>query len=152
MTDPVTIRVEIPVRPMGYRKMKVAMRDRGGRPLKRPRLYMEKEYKVYQQIIKNEVEVDIRDALNFLDGHARRAFYFNWQIPKARFLFRVKDQKKWGTERQCKPDIDNLEKPILDALTGVLWSDDCKSTGIPNRRRMYAKDDGVILWIEGRMK
>ncbi|KKL18643.1 hypothetical protein LCGC14_2473480 [marine sediment metagenome] len=52
---------------------------------------------------------------------------FVFEIPKSRKELKV------GMPHLQKYDIDNCEKSILDACTGILWKDDCvvwRSKGI----------------------
>lgn len=49
-----------------------------------------------------------------------------------------------------KPDLDNMEKAIKDALTQIhMWQDDCQVIGV-TKRKHYAQDNaecGVIITI-----
>lgn len=42
------------------------------------------------------------------------------------FTLREYKTKFWLQYPTAKPDLDNLEKAAMDALTGVLWVDDCQ--------------------------
>jgi Holliday junction resolvase RusA-like endonuclease len=59
-------------------------------------------------------------------GAVRCDVTFFMPIPKS---MRVRDRARAEAEdlpHTCKPDKDNLEKAVLDALRGVLWADDCQ--------------------------
>jgi len=49
-----------------------------------------------------------------------------------------------------RPDIDKLARAVLDALTGVLYVDDCQVTRHPDVRKRYGPEDGVRIraWID----
>ena len=46
-----------------------------------------------------------------------------------------------------KPDGDNIEKIILDALTGVAYEDDKQVVRCDGWNKMYSKDPGVLFTI-----
>jgi len=46
-----------------------------------------------------------------------------------------------------KPDIDNVEKAIFDALNGVVWRDDVQVVRVTKSKR-YAETPGVRVWID----
>jgi Holliday junction resolvase RusA-like endonuclease len=52
----------------------------------------------------------------------------------------------------CKPDRDNCEKAVLDALKGILFVDDCQVYQGEVRKFYHAKDDGprvdIAVWWE----
>ena len=47
-----------------------------------------------------------------------------------------------------KPDGDNIEKIILDALTGVAYEDDKQVVCCMGWSKRYSKDPGVLVTIE----
>ena len=50
-----------------------------------------------------------------------------------------------------KPDIDKLERAVLDALTHVLWTDDSQVTHVFKRKRVaeIGESPGVHVWVKG---
>ena len=59
-------------------------------------------------------------------------------LPRPKRLCRKKDPD--GAVRQIvKPDLDNLEKAVLDALTGTFYLDDCQ-----------VQDGHYIKWYHGK--
>jgi crossover junction endodeoxyribonuclease RusA len=48
-----------------------------------------------------------------------------------------------------KPDIDKMERAILDALTHVLWTDDAQVTHVFKRKRVaeVGESPGVWVWV-----
>jgi crossover junction endodeoxyribonuclease RusA len=48
-----------------------------------------------------------------------------------------------------KPDIDKMERGILDALTHVLWADDAQVTHVFKFKRVAALEEspGVHVWV-----
>jgi crossover junction endodeoxyribonuclease RusA len=49
-----------------------------------------------------------------------------------------------------KPDIDKLERAVLDALTHVIWTDDAQVTIVLKRKRVaeLGESPGVHVWVE----
>lgn len=47
-----------------------------------------------------------------------------------------------------KPDIDNVEKAIFDALNGVVWRDDVQVVRV-SKAKSYAATPGVRVSVEG---
>ena len=50
------------------------------------------------------------------------------------------------TQHTVKPDIDKLERAILDALTGVLWVDDSQVVAVTKHKR-YGIDAGATITV-----
>ena len=50
-----------------------------------------------------------------------------------------------------KPDIDKLERAVLDALTHVIWADDAQVTRVLKCKRVaeIGESPGVHVWVEG---
>jgi Holliday junction resolvase RusA-like endonuclease len=61
-----------------------------------------------------------------------------------------------ATGLQCKiiphtvrPDKDNLEKVVMDALTGIqIWKDDCQVYGGNTEKYWTPGKSGAQIWIE----
>jgi Holliday junction resolvase RusA-like endonuclease len=48
-----------------------------------------------------------------------------------------------------KPDKDNLEKAVMDALTGIqIWNDDCQVYGGKTEKYWTPGKSGAQIWIE----
>ena len=58
----------------------------------------------------------------------------------------IKDRIASGSviPKQTRPDIDNLCKGLLDALSGVMWEDDAIITSLTARKVWAAKDEIVV--------
>ena len=52
-----------------------------------------------------------------------------------------------GTFRDKKPDLDNIEKLVNDALNGVVWLDD-KQVVSQTSRKIYGTDDYLAVIVE----
>jgi Holliday junction resolvase RusA-like endonuclease len=48
-----------------------------------------------------------------------------------------------------RPDKDNLEKAVMDALTGIqIWNDDCQVYGGNTEKYWTPGKSGARIWIE----
>jgi len=47
-----------------------------------------------------------------------------------------------------KPDLDNVVKMVMDALTKVAWKDDAQVISI-SASKVYAESEGLIVTVEG---
>lgn len=72
-----------------------------------------------------------------------------------RFVFPRPKSMVWKTKEMTsirhtkKPDRDNLEKAVLDALTGIFWVDDCQVCAGPVEKWIAGGDEveGVFVSI-----
>jgi len=65
-------------------------------------------------------------------------------------LYRPKSTPKSKTPPATKaPDIDKLARACLDALTHVVYRDDCQVTGLAATKRIAKPDEepGVHIWV-----
>jgi len=74
----------------------------------------------------------------------------DFMLPRPKRLMRRKDPDgvMWAT---CKPDVDNLSKAVLDALTtDGWWRDDAQVVESTTRKVYHAKDGtpGALVCIE----
>ena len=50
--------------------------------------------------------------------------------------------------KPTKPDIDNLQKGVLDALKSLMFSDDSQIVALDNVKKLYGTQPRTELWIE----
>lgn len=67
---------------------------------------------------------------------------FFFEIPKS-WGKTKKEAAKWHTSR---PDADNLEKTVKDALNGILYDDDSQVCWV-QKRKQYAAFDGISIEV-----
>jgi len=58
--------------------------------------------------------------------------------------YRTPDHRRWGQSKNSRPDKDNLEKLVMDALQGTLWEDDAQVVGGPCWKIWHRCDQVVI--------
>ena len=52
-----------------------------------------------------------------------------------------------GKPHICRPDVDNIEKAILDALNGIAYKDDNQVYELYARKR-YGEEDRIVIVLE----
>ncbi len=63
-----------------------------------------------------------------------------------------KNARLWDWEpASTTPDLDNLEKFILDCGNGILWEDDCRITSLSSIKR-YSENPRTEIFISGKRK
>ena len=68
------------------------------------------------------------------------------RIPKSFSKKKAKLALDGDIRPQVKPDLDNVAKAFLDALTGVIWHDDTEVVDL-SISRIYAESDSVLAVI-----
>lgn len=76
------------------------------------------------------------------------SFLFCFKVPKSDSKS-IKEKKVLGhLTHTCKPDLDNLEKFLLDCMTGIFFSDDKKVVKLQSEKKW--SDKGYTeIHIEG---
>jgi Holliday junction resolvase RusA-like endonuclease len=74
------------------------------------------------------------------EGPIEIVIYFFFQIPKS-----AKNRKE-GEYHVFKPDIDNLEKFVMDAINGLFWNDDCQICKLRSKK-IWSQEDKTELLI-----
>ncbi|PJO37598.1 RusA family crossover junction endodeoxyribonuclease [Delftia acidovorans] len=82
-----------------------------------------------------------------LEGAMDVHLLINCQVP-ASWSRKKQQQALAGAIRPTtKPDIDNIEKAVYDAINGVVWKDDVQVVDVVKTKR-YAAAPGVIVTIK----
>ena len=74
--------------------------------------------------------------------HLDVTFYF--KIPKARTK---KLQKQINDYCHFRPDIDNLQKYVLDAGNGIIWLDDALISSV-YCRKLYGEEEKTVIKVK----
>ena len=117
-------------------------RPRAARIGKFVRVYDPPESKEWKDDIKAQaIAILNRDYPDWklVTGPIRLYAEFRLSRPKS-----ISEKKR--PEPIVKPDGDNLLKAVKDALTGILWHDDCQITK-GGFEKVYADPPGVKVWI-----
>lgn len=64
------------------------------------------------------------------------------------FAFDVKDKKKWGKYRPTKPDVDNIAKEFIDAMTKVGFFEDDANVADLRIIKTYAEKASILVKYE----
>lgn len=82
-----------------------------------------------------------------LFGAVRVSLEIRVQIP-ASWSARKQGRAAAGEEHPTtKPDIDNVEKAIFDAMNGIVWRDDVQVVEVA-KRKFYSHTPGVTVSVE----
>jgi len=94
-----------------------------------------------------------------LEGAICLTVLFILPRPKSKMWKSRPMPREWHTS---KPDLDNLEKALKDALKGVAWRDDAQVTAVVKSKVVAAADEvprtrvkievisqPMILWLDG---
>lgn len=66
------------------------------------------------------------------------ALYIRWNFP-------IKDKKKQNTWKESRPDLDNMEKIIIDRMTALgFWNDDSQIVSLCGEKVYVSPKDGGI--------
>ena len=120
------------------------------RPKQRPRFsmghtYTPKETQDYEKTIRNMVSAEMTEQ------------YKEWAFVQMRFYYAL-PQSAPKKKRQMveiaplmhtkRPDVDNLQKSVMDALNGVLWEDDAIVFAVVAQKH-YDTRDHIKITVEG---
>ena len=62
----------------------------------------------------------------------------------------IEELKAYAAYKTTKPDLDNLEKMLWDAMNGVVFADDSLICGKRNINKEYGRVPGINLRILGK--
>lgn len=80
-----------------------------------------------------------------LTGAIRMELVFTFKTPKS-WTKKKTAANLWRPHTQ-KPDLDNLEKAILDALNEIAFEDDCQVAEV-TKRKLWGNTDKITVRIE----
>ena len=128
--------------------------DREPEPAARPRFYnghayTPLKYRAYLKAVREQVAYYARaNGLHPLTGQIETQLTFYRRAPKS---MTKADQyaASYGALRPTtKPDIDNLQKAVLDACNGILWHDDAQIVrSVCEKRYIVGKDGHTDLEV-----
>ena len=84
--------------------------------------------------------LSLTHKMPILDGAVRLRVVFDMPIPKSWSKKRKNEAE--GCYHTSKPDSDNLQKALLDAMNGIVFEDDSQVADIRAVKR-YAKTGGI---------
>lgn len=90
---------------------------------------------------RREVAADARVALWELPASQRGLLTGALTVALLFVLPRPKDLPKRVVHHQKKPDLDKLQRAVLDALTGVVWVDDNQVADLVGRKRYVGEGE-----------
>lgn len=82
-----------------------------------------------------------------LDGAVRVTLHIACQIPASWSQKKQASAAAGGVMPTTKPDVDNVEKAIFDAMNGIVWKDDVQVVSVVKDKR-YGSAPGVSVRVE----
>jgi len=73
-------------------------------------------------------------------------FVFYFAIPKTTSTAKRKQMLRDEIHHMIKPDNDNLQKYLLDCMTGVIYEDDCQVVDI-HARKVYGDSPRTVICV-----
>lgn len=117
------------------------------------RVYTPKETLEYEQLIRDAYVASV-SGVKFT-GPVKVVLNFHFQRPKSHYVGgnRQRGTLKPGAplEHINVPDLDNLEKAVLDALNHVAWNDD-RQVSYKASKKSWGPRDSVAITIGGMVK
>ncbi len=124
------MRIYIPIKPKAAPRPRVTTNG----------TYNPKEYTRYKRGVATVARAKCKRPF---EGPVAMRIEFFFKVPKS-WPKKRKAEAKWHTN---KPDIDNLQKAIKDALNGIAYRDDSQVCQVMARKQ-YAQSDGMMIEIE----
>ena len=106
--------------------------------------YTPRETKIYEQ---KAAEEYIRAGGIMIDEPVWVTIISCFQIPKSASKKEQEAMRNYEIVPNSRPDIDNVEKAILDGLRGVAYHDDTQ-VALELSMRCYADDPGVEVTVQ----
>lgn len=134
--------ISIPVVPMAKQSFRYGINKKSGKIIR----YQPKDKVNYVGILKTYA-VDKRPN-RLLDGALRLSVVFYFPYLKSH----SKKFRESGIQyKVTKPDIDNLLKPVKDALTGIVYADDNQIVEYGLVRKVYSDSGRIDIIVEELM-
>lgn len=125
-------------------------RPRIGRVNGNARMFTPEKTVNYEGLVKYAAH-EAMNGNQLIDGPVGVTLWIGCQIPAS---WSLKKQKRAidGLEfPTTKPDIDNLEKAIFDAMNGVVWKDDVQVISVAKWKK-YSQTPGVKVAVTALAK
>lgn len=121
---------EVPGRPQGKARPRFA----------HGHVYTPQATHEYERLIAACARKELRKEEARKNGYRRTGqkvleVYAYFPIPKSWPKWRREQAERGEIAPTCKPDADNIEKVVADALNGIAYGDDCKVPDMVARKR-----------------
>jgi len=105
----------------------------------------------YKNILKTLVMAEMYQKER-IDGMVKVNILFRYKLPQsASKEDRDRVESGMAIRKATKPDVDNILKQLLDAMNGIVYTDDSQIVEI-KASKWYSKKDEVIITIEEARK
>lgn len=107
--------------------------------------YTNKRTKDAEKRIREEYWYQGGKLLKDYEGRVKVALVFNFPIRKS--WTKKKKTQLHGKGHIIRPDLDNLEKTVLDALNGIAWKDDSQVCDVVKMKK-WANEGSTEICIK----
>lgn len=107
--------------------------------------YTDPKTREYESIVAARARVAMGETLPLLSPLSV-SMCFRLPMPKATPKKRVASLLDGSVRPSKRPDLDNLNKSVMDALNGIVYRDDCQVVTL-NSTKVYAQTPGVDICI-----
>lgn len=116
------MKITIPIEPVSQLRPRAT--SRGGHT----RVYDPPKVKTYKDSVRTFLEDYSIKRFSDVELDVKAKFY----LPVQKSISKKERERRLSHKKRPdkKPDIDNLQKSLLDALNGIAWDDDAKITHI----------------------
>jgi Holliday junction resolvase RusA-like endonuclease len=113
------------------------------------RTYQPKKLSDYKEAIRQAVQEQLPDGFLCIKADTEihiKKLHYCYEFPKS--FSKLKRESVTPNYKVTKPDLqDNLNKPLFDALEGLVWERDQNVVSIQNMRKIYWPENLIKITI-----
>lgn len=143
MTSPGDILIVVPGHPVGKGRARSARLPNG-----RTIHYTPEKTRTWEGIARS-LAMDAVNGRAPLDCPVRLSLIITHAVPDSWPNWKRELALAGRIEPTVKPDADNVEKAVKDALNGVAWKDDCQVVS-GTKEKLYGEQPGVRILVSAR--
>lgn len=129
----------VPFTPMAWQRAGVTWTKQG------PKHFTQPETRAWKDTVAAYARSAMRGAA-LLDGALNLDLAFHLPIPPSWPIWKREAAARGEVAPTVKPDLDNFEKAIKDALNGVVWRDDAYVVKA-GKEKAYSTRPGVVVTV-----
>jgi Holliday junction resolvase RusA-like endonuclease len=107
--------------------------------------YTDSKTREYESIVAGKARVAMGETAP-LQGALSVSMYFRLPMPKTTPKKRMASLLDGSVRPTKRPDLDNLNKSVLDAMNGIVYADDSQVVTI-HSKKVYSTNPGVDICV-----
>jgi len=108
--------------------------------------YTPKTTRDYEEYVGWRAKKEMRGQVK-TDRPVQMMFHAYFEVPKSWPKWKRDLALSGRIEPTCKPDLDNIEKSIMDGLNGIVWNDDAQVVTV-TKNKFYAESACVRVCVK----